>query len=49
MTIPGTSEKRLLKRELGIFDLTLFYIAVRLSLRWIATAAVAGPSTILIW
>jgi amino acid transporter len=43
------NEKRLLKRELGFFDLTLFYIAGGLSLRWIATAAAAGPSTILIW
>ena len=49
MTIPGTSEKGLLKRELGFFDLTLFYIAGGLSLRWIATAAAAGPSTIVIW
>jgi amino acid transporter len=49
MTAPGTSEKQLLKRELGFFDLTLFYIAGGLSLRWIATAAAAGPSTILIW
>lgn len=41
--------KQLLKRELRFFDLTLFYIAGGLSLRWIATAAAAGPSTILIW
>jgi amino acid transporter len=44
-----TGEKQLLKREMGFFDLTLFYIAGALSLRWIATAAAAGPSTILIW
>jgi amino acid transporter len=49
MTTPEASEKQLLKRELGFFDLTLFYIAGGLSLRWIATAAAAGPSTILIW
>ena len=49
MTNSAPSEKRLLKRELGFFDLTLFYIAGGLSLRWIATAAAAGPSTILIW
>jgi len=49
MTVPATGEKLLLKRELGFFDLTLFYIAGGLSLRWIATAAAAGPSTILIW
>jgi len=38
-----------LKRELGFRDLTLFYIAGALSLRWIATAAAAGPSTVLVW
>ena len=42
-------EKQLLKRELGLFDLSLFYIAGALSLRWIQSAAAAGPSTILIW
>src|ERR1700677_2496093 len=49
MTASTTGEKQLLKRELGFLDLTLFYIAGGLSLRWIATAAAAGPSTILIW
>lgn len=42
-------EKQLLKRELGFFDLALFYIAGALSLRWVATAAAAGPSTIVVW
>jgi glutamate:GABA antiporter len=49
MTNSALDEKQLLKRELGFFDLTLFYIAGGLSLRWIATAAAAGPSTIVIW
>jgi glutamate:GABA antiporter len=49
MTTSEKNEKLLLKRELGFFDLTLFYIAGGLSLRWVATAAAAGPSTILIW
>ena len=49
MTDRDPGEKHLLKRELGFFDLTLFYVAGGLSLRWIATAAAAGPSTILIW
>jgi glutamate:GABA antiporter len=49
MTDHEPDEKQLLKRELGFFDLTLFYIAGGLSLRWIATAAAAGPSTILVW
>jgi glutamate:GABA antiporter len=49
MITSSAGKKHLLKRELGFFDLVLFYIAGGLSLRWIATAAAAGPSTILIW
>ena len=43
-----TSSKRL-KREIGLLDLTLFYVVSGLSLRWIATAAASGPSSIVIW
>lgn len=38
-----------LKRELGFRDLALFYIVSSLSLRWIATAAASGPSSIIVW
>src|ERR1700732_3184560 len=38
-----------LKRELGLLDLTLFYVASTLSVRWIATAAAAGSSTLVVW
>jgi glutamate:GABA antiporter len=38
-----------LKRELGFRDVFLFYIVSSLSLRWIATAAAAGPSAIAVW
>lgn len=38
-----------LVRELTFRDLVLFYLAGGLSLRWIATAAAAGPSTLLVW
>jgi amino acid transporter len=38
-----------LRRALGFRDLVLFYVATTLSLRWIATAAVAGPSAIVLW
>jgi glutamate:GABA antiporter len=38
-----------LKRALGFRDLALFYVASGLSIRWIATAAAAGPSVLLIW
>ena len=38
-----------LKRSLRFRDLTLFYIVSALSVRWVSTAAAAGPSTLLIW
>ncbi len=34
---------------MGFRDLVLFYIVTGISLRWIATAAAAGPSAIVIW
>ena len=37
------------KRVLGFRDLVLFYVVTGISLRWIATAASAGPSSIVIW
>ncbi len=36
-------------RALGLRDLVLFYVVTGISLRWIATAATAGPSAIVIW
>jgi amino acid transporter len=38
-----------LKRALGFRDLILFYVVSGLSLRWIATAAATGPSSIAVW
>ncbi|MBZ5559515.1 MAG: APC family permease [Acidobacteriia bacterium] len=38
-----------LRRVLTFRDLFLFYIVTTFSLRWIATAAAAGPSAIAIW
>ena len=37
------------RRVLGLRDLVLFYVVTGISLRWIATAAAAGPSSIVIW
>jgi amino acid transporter len=37
------------RRVMGFRDLLLFYVVTGISLRWIATAAAAGPSSILIW
>ena len=38
-----------LRRVLGFRDLLLFYLVTGFSLRWIATAAAAGPSALVIW
>lgn len=38
-----------LRRVLGFRDLFLFYLVTGFSLRWIATAAAAGPSSLVIW
>src|SRR6184192_1489725 len=38
-----------LRRVLTFRDLFLFYLVTGFSLRWIATAAAAGPSAIVIW
>src|SRR6201998_2854727 len=37
------------KKAMGFPDLILFYVVTGISLRWIATAAAAGPSSIVIW
>jgi amino acid transporter len=37
------------RRVLGFRDLVLFYVITGVSLRWIATAAAAGPSSIVVW
>ena len=37
------------KRAMGFLDLVLFYVVTGISLRWIATAASAGPSAVIIW
>src|SRR5437667_4874057 len=38
-----------LRKAMGLGDLVLFYVVTALSLRWIAPAAAAGPSSIVIW
>ena len=43
------SEQAALKRALGLRDLTLFYVVSGLSVRWVASAAAAGPSTLVVW
>ena len=37
------------RRVMGFRDLFWFYVVTGISLRWIATAATAGPSSVVIW
>ncbi len=37
------------RQVMGFRDLLLFYVITGISLRWIATAAAAGPSSIIVW
>jgi glutamate:GABA antiporter len=46
-TIPATTPQ--LRRVLTFRDLVLYYSVTGFSLRWIATAAAAGPSALVIW
>src|SRR3979490_744201 len=36
-------------RVMGFADLLMFYVVTGISLRWVATAAHAGPSAIAVW
>src|SRR5439155_17128990 len=45
----SAERKPALRRVLTFRDLFLYYLATGFSLRWIATAAAAGPSAIVIW
>jgi glutamate:GABA antiporter len=38
-----------LRREMGFWDVVLFFVAAIVGLRWIATAAAAGPSALVVW
>ncbi len=38
-----------LKRAMGFWDVVLFLVAAVVGLRWIATAAAAGPSSLVVW
>lgn len=49
MTLATQPPAPRLRRALGFRDLLLFYIVCVFSLRWIATAAAAGPSALVIW
>jgi amino acid transporter len=45
---PATATPQL-RRVLGFRDLFLFYVVTTFSLRWVGTAAAAGPTALVIW
>jgi amino acid transporter len=45
----GQPDAPALKRSLSLRDLTVLFVLTTLSIRWIATAAAAGPGTLLVW
>ena len=38
-----------LRRAMGLWDVVLFFVAAVVGLRWIATAAAVGPSSLVVW
>lgn len=44
-----TGEQPQLRRSLGLFDVALFFIVAGSNLQWVATAAAAGPSSVVVW
>ncbi len=38
-----------LRRTLGLADVTLFFVVAGSNLQWVATAAAAGPSSLVVW
>ena len=49
VSIAEAEDPNRLRKALGFRDLLLFYVVTGISLRWIATAASSGPSSIAIW
>ena len=49
MSSAATSAHVAPSRVMGFRDLVLFYVVTGISLRWIATAAAHGPSSLVVW
>jgi len=48
-SIADLEDRKRPRQVMGFRDLVLFYVITGISLRWIASAAAAGPSSIVIW
>ena len=46
---PTIDSRTVPNRTMGFRDLVLFYVVTGVSLRWIATAAGHGPSSLVVW
>lgn len=49
MSDPGVKPERSLRQAMGTTDVVLFFVVAVMSNRWIATAAAAGPSALVVW
>ena len=49
VSIADVEDRNRPRQVMGFRDLVLFYVITGISLRWIASAAAAGPSSIVIW
>lgn len=47
--LPDVSAEPVLRRSLGLTDVTLFFVVAASNLQWVAAAAASGPSSLLIW
>jgi amino acid transporter len=49
MTTPLPEEPPGLRRAMGFGDVVLFFVTAGTNLQWVATAAAAGPSALVVW
>jgi amino acid transporter len=47
--MPEDAPRSSLRRALGLRDLVLFFVTTCTNLQWVATAAAAGPASIVVW
>jgi amino acid transporter len=46
---PNAAPEGALRRELNLRDVVLFFVTTGTNLQWVATAAAAGPSALVVW
>lgn len=48
-TVEAPGQVPELKRSLGLTDVSLFFVVAASNLQWVATAAAAGPTSLVVW